>query len=111
MKNIKELAGHIEDELEDAQEYALKAMECKDNAAASDTFIMLAQDEMKHAAKLHELVVAEIKAWKEKNGKAVPEKMIGRYEYMHDRYIEKAAAVKALIAMHELEDDSDGIDL
>lgn len=99
MKNIKRLAKNIEEELSDAGKYAKQAMECKtEHPEDAALYIELAQDEMEHAERLHTQAVAAIKKYREQKGDP-PERMQGRYDEMHERYIDQAAAVRATIIL------------
>ena len=43
----------------------------------------------------HEQVVSLIEAYKKEHGDP-PERMMGRYEYIHEKHIEKATKIKML---------------
>jgi len=101
MKEINKLAKHIECEIRDAKNYAEEALACKaEFPDVAKVYIELAGEEMDHAMKLHAAVVSEIERYRKTNGDP-PERMLGRYDYMHERYIDLAAEAKALIAMYE----------
>ena len=102
MKEIKDLARNIEEELDDACKYAQLAIDNKTaDPSMADTYKELSVEEMEHAMKLHEHVVEKIEKYRKANGDP-PERMMGRYEYMHEQYTDKAAKAKGLITVYEL---------
>ena len=62
MKKIKDYVERIEEEIEDAKEYAERYVECKvkDNMSSANKYKEMASDELKHAMYLHEFAVNEI---------------------------------------------------
>ena len=96
MQDIKDLSEDIEEELCDAEKYAKKAMKYKESrpSLAAD-FLKLSNEEMGHAALLHSDIVAMIEEYRKEHGDP-PERMLGRYDYIHDKFIEKSNNSKAL---------------
>ena len=101
MEIIKKLSEMISDEIKDADKYATCALKHKtDNPALADTFYRLSTEEMGHMALLHEQVVRIIDQYKRESGEP-PAPMMAVYNYLHERQIEDAAAVKAKQAMYK----------
>ena len=98
MKIIELLSEKIEEETEDAREYAECSLRYRDDdPELSRTFSYLANEELNHVSKLHEQVVRIIKKYREDHGDP-PQKMLDRYEYLHEKHIERVAKVKALLS-------------
>lgn len=99
MTKIKILTDHISEELDGAKVYAENYVEqkVKGNSAMANRYKEMANDELKHAAYLHELVVAEITE-AERTIKA-PENMLQRWSEKHAEYVDKSAWVKQMLAM------------
>ena len=97
MKIIKMLAEMIEEELEDAEKYAKCALKNKDDhPTLSKTFHELAEQEMTHADMLHGEATGLIIEHRREHGDP-PDAMLAVWEYMHERHIEKANAVRMLL--------------
>ena len=97
MKIIKKLAEMIEEELEDAEKYAKCSLKHRDDdPELSHVFHELATEEMRHADMLHGEVVKLIEKHKREHGDP-PAAMLAVWEYVHERNIEKAHAVKILL--------------
>lgn len=57
---VYEILEHMEEELDDAEEYAGKAMSCgKGHSAHKNMYITMAEDELEHFEKLAEMLKAE----------------------------------------------------
>ena len=99
MKVIKKYVERIEEELEDAQHYAEKYVECKAKGHMSDAnvYAEMANDELKHATYVHRFAVAAI----EELNKVYqpPVDMLEKWEKAHKLYVEKAAWIKQMLAM------------
>ena len=103
MKLIQLLSEKIEEELEDACSYIDSAFEYKDeDRATADVFAQLAAEEIGHANKLHDRVVAVIAEYRGKHGDPPPE-MQWRYDYLHKQHIEKARRIKIKQALYKEE--------
>ncbi len=96
MKMIEQISDMIDEELDDAMKYARCAIQNDSDVELSRTYRMLAGEELGHAMKLHEQVVRLIKKYRDENG-APTEKMMDRYDYIHERHMRKYADAKLLI--------------
>lgn len=99
MKKIKELVNRIDEELHDAQHYTECYIEKK---AAGKTqwanrFQSMAEDELKHAAFLHELAVSEIEQLK--TVFKPPADMMDKWDEAHKHYVAEAAWIRQMLAM------------
>ena len=101
MKIIEKLSDRIEEEMEDAEWYAKKAIEEKENdPSLADTYYRIANEEMGHMDMLHAQVVAKIKEYKNTRGDP-PEGMQMLYDILHKKHVAKAVAVRQMIAMYK----------
>ena len=99
MEIIKTLSEMISEEIRDADKYAGMALKYKDeNAPLADTFYRLSTEEMQHMAMLHDQVTRIIEQYRRDSGDP-PAPMMAVYNYLHEKQIEDAAAVKAKQAM------------
>lgn len=100
MELIEKLSDMIEDELHDAEKYAMCALKYKtEYPELADTFIGLSGEEMRHKNMLHDQVVRCIEKYKEKNGEP-PKEMLAVYDYLHKKQIEHSAEVKTYQDMY-----------
>ena len=100
MKIIKKLSLMIEEELEDAEKYAICANKyAEEYPDLSRVFYELANEELKHSEKLHASVVALINEYRMNNGEP-PANMLAIYEYVHDRQIEQKKGIKVLLDIY-----------
>lgn len=99
MRRIKVLADEIKDEIEGAKNYAECYVEYKVKGSTnwSNRFKEMANDELKHATYLHELVVKEI----EDISKTItpPQEMMDKWDECHKYFVDKAAWIKQMLAM------------
>lgn len=99
MTKIKEYAESIEEELEDAKNYAEKYVEHKvrDDMQGASRYKEMANDELKHAMFLHEFAVSEI----EKISKVyvAPVEMQDKWSKLHKEFVEKTAWIKQMLGM------------
>lgn len=99
MKSIKKYVDHLNDEIESAEEYAEKYVECKakGNAQSANRYHEMASDELKHAMYIHEWAVKEI----EDISKVYtpPVEMLEKWEREHKIYVEKVAWIKQMLSM------------
>ena len=88
-------------ELKDACKYIKKALHLaeKDKATA-DLYASLSAEEMGHADKLHNRVVAVIEQYRKENGPP-PADMQWRYDYLHKKFIDKAAKIRVKQALYK----------
>jgi len=99
MRIIETLSDKIEEELCDAKDYAMLALEQREERPQlAQAFYDLSTDELRHMGILHTEVVKLIEDYRRANGEP-PADMLARYEYLHGRHIKKAAEVKSLQAM------------
>lgn len=98
MKEIKMLAGHIREEMNDAETYAKLALRYKDDdRSLSQTFEKLAEQELDHADMLHAQVSRLIKERKE-NGETPPVAMSAVWSWEHENMMDCVARVKVLLS-------------
>ena len=96
MKIIKCLSEDIEATLDMAEENIKKAVMYKDEyPVAARSFYTKSVALMDTIKVQHDAVVALIEGYKKEKGEA-PAPMMAIYEYMHERHINKAAAIKSL---------------
>ena len=99
MTKIKKLAGHIEEELVGAKEYAEKYVECKAKADMqwANRYKEMANDELKHAGYLHDKATQEI----EEIGKVFKptEEMEEKWEKCHKKYVGQSAWIKQMLLL------------
>lgn len=101
MKDIKCLAEFMEEELEDAEKYAKKAIHYKDtDRAMAVMYAGLAEDEIRHADTLHTHAVRLINEYRE-SGKTAPESMMTIWEWEHGKIIDHKARVKTMLDMYK----------
>lgn len=99
MKEIKQLAHQIRDELDVAEEYAKCAVKCKDERPAeSADYVEMARDELDHADKLHKMAVRAIDKVKE-SGAAAPVAMTAVWDWEHENMLDRTAKIKAMLNM------------
>lgn len=101
MKIIEKLSDMIEDEIEDAEKYAMCALDKKETyPQLAESFYKIANEEMGHMNILHTLAVQLIEDYKKKTGEP-PEAMKTLYNILHRKHIEHAAAVKGMLALYK----------
>lgn len=99
MTKIKELADEMKDELCSAKDYAEKYIEKKANNENewASRFKSMAQDELKHASSLHEMIVQEIN--KLSNIYIPPQSMMDKWDIDHKHYVEKHSWIEKMLEM------------
>ena len=99
MTKIKKLAGHIEEELVGAKEYAEKYVECKAKGDMqwANGYKEMANDELKHAGYLHDKAVQDI----EEISKVYKptEEMEEKWEKCHKKYVGQTAWIKQMLSL------------
>jgi ferritin len=100
MKIIQILSEHIEEELEDAEEYIEMSLRYKDEfPMVAKTFYELSLQEMNHMEMLHNDVKDLIEKHRREHGEP-PAAMMAVYEYLHKKDIEKANKIKLYQAQY-----------
>ena len=99
MTRIKELVDRIDDELNDAKDYAEEYLtfKAKGNTTWATKYKEMATDELKHAGYIHDRAVEEIEELRKVY--TPPEDMLQKWTSAHKTYIEKAAWVKQMLTM------------
>ena len=98
MKIIEKITDQIEEELHDAEKYIMCAQKHREgHPQLAKVYRDLAQEEIRHADKLHSAVADIITEYRQEHG-APPEKMQWVYDYLHERHIEYAENVKRMIS-------------
>lgn len=99
MKSIKKYVEQLEEELEGAQDYAEKYVECKakGNMTRANRFKEMATDELKHCGYIHEMAVQEIEEIKRVY--TAPSEMQEKWEKAHKLYVERASWIKQMLTL------------
>lgn len=96
MEIIKKLSKQIEEELHDAEKYAMCAMKEKDdNPELAQAYHALSEEEMHHVDILHRETVRIIEKHRQMHGEP-PAAMKAVYDYLHEHQIEKAKEIRIL---------------
>jgi ferritin len=96
VKIIQILSEHIEEELDDAETYISEALKYKDEfPMVAKTFYELSLQEMEHMEMIHNDVKDLIEKHRREHGEP-PAAMLAVYEYLHKKYIDKAAKIKVM---------------
>lgn len=103
---VKALSCHEADEVEGALDYARLALQMYESGdkQRGRMFAEMAGQEYNHAQEIHELLVKEIEAAREKAdrlGIRPPEAMTRKYEEEHGRYVSAAALAKSYLDVCE----------
>lgn len=100
MKIIKCLSENIENTLDAAETNIKKAIEFRlDYPVAAKAFYNQSIILMDSIKMQHDAVVALIEGYRKEKGEP-PAPMMAIYDYMHERHINKAAAIKGLQEMY-----------
>lgn len=100
MKIIKVLCEKIEDSIECAEEYVKIAIEYKEEfPEVSKALFTMSESEMSIMSSLHSVVTKVISDYRKTNGEP-PAPMMAVYDYLHKKYIDNAAKVKAMQQMY-----------
>ena len=104
MERIGELVDGIYDEVDGAERYAKRALKAKTDGeiAYAKTYAEMANQELWHADRLHDMAVSEIKL-AEQQGREAPDGMRKVWDWEHGRIVDKTAAVRNLLANTSLE--------
>ena len=100
MRVIKDISEEIEETLDQAECNIKKAMKYKEEyPIASRAFFNKSTMLMDSIKLQHDAAVALIEAYKKEKGEP-PAPMMTIYDYMHERHINKAIAIKSLQEMY-----------
>ena len=99
MKIVKKLVDKIDEELLGAQTYAEMYVEQRSEGMTewANTFRAVAEDELKHATKMHDFAVAKIEKLKAVYNPS--QEMLDKWEASHKEYVDKAAWIKQMLTM------------
>lgn len=99
MRMIKKIIEQLDEEIEGAQEYAEKYVECKakGNMPRANTYKEMATDELKHCTYIHEMAVKEIEEIKRVY--TAPVDMQEKWEAAHKVYVERVALIKQMLTL------------
>ena len=87
MQIISDIADTIDELLEKAHEHIECAHTLKETyPSVAATYYKTSMDEMAAVSAFHDQVVALIELYKKDKGEP-PERMMGRYEYIHEKHI------------------------
>ena len=101
MKKIEKLEKQIHEEYGDAEKYITCALLNKDeDLSLAELYYQLANEEVKHADRLHDMVVRTIDEYKREKGEP-PKEMMTIYNILHERDIEYATKVKMMIQQYK----------
>lgn len=89
----------IEEEIEDAKEYAERHVEAKalGHTEMAKHYKEMAEDELKHAMYLHETAVAEINEASKTHHP--PAEMEAAWKMAHKEYVEKASMIRQMLTL------------
>lgn len=100
MKEIKDFADDMKDELGDAEKYAKRALYYKDkDPEAAQLYFELSGEEIQHKNRIHDLALKYVQKASESGSPLVPG-MKSRYEEEHDDLIEAEKGVRILREMY-----------
>lgn len=99
MKIIHNYTTKINEELNDATDYAEKYIEerAKDNISKANKYREMANDELKHAGYIHDLAINEVSEIEKIY--TVPVDTVEKLERAHKEYAEKSALIKQMLNM------------
>lgn len=93
---ISDISDTIEELLDKAEEHIECAHRKKDEyPAVATVYYKLSMDEMANVSAFHEQVAKLISDYRAEHGEP-SERMMGRYEYIHEKHIDKANKIKVL---------------
>ena len=101
MRFIKELCEFIKEETQDACKYAKLAVQLKAEGKpnAAQLFYEIANQEVNHAGKIHELAIKEVNAAKA-SGAEIPAGMEQIWRWKHDEMMEDMAHAKSVLSLY-----------
>ena len=96
MRIIADISDTIEELLDNAEKHIECAhMKKEEYPSVAAAYYKLSLDEIASIAAMHEQVVALIEIYRKEHGDP-PERMMGRYEYIHEKHIKKSNKIKIL---------------
>lgn len=96
MQVISDISDTIEELLDRAEEHIECAHSKKEGyPSVAAAYYKLSLDEMANISAFHDQVTALIELYRKEHGDP-PERMMGRYEYIHEKHIQKANKIKIL---------------
>ena len=99
MRAIKKYVDRINEEIEDAKNYAEKYVEykAKNDMYRANKYREISNNELEHAMIIHEFAVKEV----ENISKVFtpPVDMLEKWEHAHRKYIEEVAMVKQMLSL------------
>ena len=99
MKIIEYLSDRIAEEINDANGYAMKALEVKETYPdLANVLRDLSTEEMGHMSRLHTAAAGIIEQYRNEKGEP-PAAMMAVYDYLHKKQIAHASEVRNLQAM------------
>ena len=99
MRQIKELAEHIREELSDAEKYAeMSNKYAIGDAKLAGVYKQIAKQELEHADMEHNEVVRLIKVAKD-SGMVIPDVMQEVWNWEHDEMVKRVAEIKYMLDM------------
>lgn len=99
MENIIDLLEEMDEEIEGAKKYAKMAVKCAEmkHSSCASTYSSMAEQELDHYEKLHNMVVDHIHNMKEdESGEAKAVKAM--YEYHHKGQVKEIAHVRYILS-------------
>lgn len=100
MKQIKELAEHIRDELDGSETYAKLATLYKESdRSLAETYATMANQELSHVDALHAQAVRLIRA-QQSAGREAPPSMQAVWDWEHERMTDHVAKIKMLLEQY-----------
>ena len=97
MTHIKKIVEAIDEEIEDAKEYAEKYVEfrVKEDIPKANKYKEMANDELKHATYLHDMATKEIQDLSRIY--TPPVDMQEKWDKSHKEYVERVAWIKQML--------------
>ena len=101
MKIIEVFSKKIEDTLNNAEDYIIKASEYREDFPdASKALYNMSESEMNNVTALHSAVSNLINNYRKEKGDP-PESMLAIYKYLHQKHIDHATKIKTMQAMYK----------
>ena len=99
MKKIKEYFERINEEIEDAKNYAECYVEqkAKGNMTDANKYREISGDELKHASYIHDFATKDIAELEKVY--SPPVEMLDKWNHAHKEYVERVAWVRQMLSM------------